>query len=68
MGNGSSEGRELAFKVRAQFNGQTLVKEVAFDVSRGLQHHFQRADRANKAAMDHHVLRDNVAFNLRILP
>jgi hypothetical protein len=54
--------------MRALFKGKTLVEEVAFDVSRGLQHHPQRADRADKAATDHHVLRNNAAFNLRILP
>ena len=68
MDNGSSEGRELAFKVRALFKGKALVEEIAFDVRRGLQYHLQRADRANKAATDHHVLRNNAAFNLRILP
>jgi hypothetical protein len=54
--------------MRALFKGKTLVEEVAFDVSRGLQHYPQRADRANKAAADHHVFRNNATFNLRILP
>ena len=67
MANGSSEGRELAFKVRALLKGKTLVEEIAFHMSRGLQHYPQRADRADKTATDHHVLRNNVTLKLCIL-
>ena len=37
--SGSTEGRELTFKMRALFNREAFVKEVAFDVGLGLQHH-----------------------------
>ena len=67
MDNGSSEGRELAFKVRALLKGKTLVEEVAFDVSRGLQHHLQRADRADETATDDHLLRNDATLELSIL-
>ena len=45
--SGSSEGRELAFKMRALFNGETLVKDVAFDAGLGLQHYPQCTHRAD---------------------
>ena len=43
------------------------MEEVAFDVSRGLQYYPQRADRANKAATDHYILRNHTALELRVL-
>ena len=62
--SGFSEGRRLALKMRAVFNGETLVNEVAFDVRRGLQHHLLGTHRADKAATDHHILRNDVTLKL----
>ena len=53
--------------MRAVFNGETLVNEVAFDVGRGLQHHLLGTHRADKAATDHHILRNYVTLELCIL-
>jgi hypothetical protein len=53
--------------MRALFNGETLVKDVAFDVALGLQHHPQCADRADKAATDHYILSNYATLKLRVL-
>jgi hypothetical protein len=53
--------------MRAVFNGETLVNEVAFDVCRGLQHHLLGTHRADKAATDHHILCNYVTLKLCIL-
>ena len=59
---------QLAVEIRALLKGKTLVDEIAFDLSRGLQHHPERVDRANKATTDLHILGDDVTLKLRILP
>ena len=66
--SGASEGRDSPSKCVPCSRAETLVEEVAFDVSRGLQHHLQRADRADETATDHDLLRNDVTFNLRSLP
>ena len=53
--------------MRAVFNGGDFVNEVAFDVRRGLQHHLLGTHRADKAATDHHILRNDVTLKLCIL-
>ena len=53
--------------MRAMFNGETLVNEVAFDVGRGLQGYSQCTDRANEATPDHYILRNYTPLELRVL-
>jgi hypothetical protein len=53
--------------MRALLKGKTPVEQAAFDVSRGLQHHPERADRTNEAPTDRHVLRNDVTLELCIL-
>src|SRR3974390_1816915 len=53
--------------MRAMFNGETVMNKVAFDVGRGLQHYPQCTHRAEKAATDHHVLRNYATLELRVL-
>ena len=65
--SGSSDGTRLAFKMRTLFDGEALVKDVAFDVGLGLQHHPQCTDRADKAATDHCILSNYATLELRVL-
>jgi hypothetical protein len=53
--------------MRALLKGKTVVEEIAFHMTRGLQHHPQRTDRPDKAATDHHVLGNHVALKLCVL-
>jgi len=53
--------------MRALFDGEALVKDVAFDVGLGLQDHPQCSQRADNAATDHSILRNYTTVELRVL-
>jgi hypothetical protein len=49
------------------FNGKTFIKEIAFDVGLGLQHHSQCAHRAGEAATDNRILCNHITLELGVL-
>ena len=53
--------------MRALFNGETLVKDVAFDVGLGLQHYPQCTHPADETATHHYILRNYATLELRVL-